>query len=436
MIRFALATCVLLASSFVLAADRPNIIVIVADDLGYADLGCQGSSQAKTPNIDSLAANGARFTDAYVSCPVCSPTRAGILTGRYQERFGHEFNPGPNAPKNFGLPLDQITIADVMKKSGYATGIVGKWHEGSEPQFRPNRRGFDEFFGFLGGAHPYLRFGGICRNDEPVQDESGYLTDAFAREAVAFVDRHKSHPFFLYLPFNAVHQPLQVTQNYLDRFPDIRMEKRRKLLAMLSAMDDGVGLLLKKLADEKLTEKTLIFFISDNGGPTQGNGSRNDPLSGVKGEVLEGGIREPFFIKWKSHIKPGQVIDAPVISLDIFPTASAATGAALPNDRTIDGKNLLPMLLGESHDPPHESLYWRFGAQSAIRTGEWKLERVGQHSPPRLYNLKTDITEKTDLASQQPDRVKQMQADYDAWNKQNEPPRWPGKKKFMEADDE
>src|SRR5207248_3208671 len=211
------------------------------------------------------------------------------------------------------------------------TGMVGKWHEGGEPAFRPNKRGFDEFFGFLGGAHPYLRWNGIFRNDEPVRDESGYLTDAFAREAVAFVDRHKSQSFFLYLPFNAVHQPLQVTQNYLDRFPDIRNEKRRKLLAMLSAMDDGVGLLLKKLVDEKLTERTLIFFISDNGGPTQGNGPRNHPLNGVKGEVLEGGIREPFLIQWKSHIKPGQVIDAPMISLDIFPTACAATGAALPN---------------------------------------------------------------------------------------------------------
>src|SRR3954468_4189826 len=164
---------------------QPNIIVIVADDLGYADLGCQGSSQAKTPNIDTLAANGARFTDAYVSCPVCSPTRAGILTGRYQQRFGHEFNPGPNAPKNFGLPLDQITIADVMKQAGYATGMVGKWHEGNQPEFRRQKRGFDEFYGFLGGAHPYLRWQGVLDGNEPAQPED-YLTDSFAHRAVSF----------------------------------------------------------------------------------------------------------------------------------------------------------------------------------------------------------------------------------------------------------
>ena len=194
MLRIALALCVV-CCSIAHAADRPNVVVIVADDLGYADLGCQGSKEVKTPNIDTIAANGARFTSAYVSCPVCSPTRAGILTGRYQQRFGHEFNPGGVPPAKFGLPLDQVTIANVLKDAGYSTGIVGKWHEGTLPDYVPTRRGFDEFFGFLGGAHPYENWRGILHNGKPAQGE-GYLTEAYGAEAVSFIERHKTRPFF------------------------------------------------------------------------------------------------------------------------------------------------------------------------------------------------------------------------------------------------
>jgi len=423
MIRWIAALCVCFAT-VVVADDRPNVVVILADDLGYADLSCQGSKQAKTPNIDTIATNGIRFTDGYVSCPVCSPSRAGLLTGRYQQRFGLEFNPRPEA-EHFGLPVDQVTIADVMKKAGYATGMIGKWHEGNEPQFHPNRRGFDEYYGFLGGHHPYIDFKNIVRNETPV-DDSGYLTDAFGREAVAFVDRHKSQPFFLYLAFNAVHTPLQATQKYLDRVPDIRAPKRQKMLAMLSAMDDAVGELLKKLDDEKLTEKTLVIFLSDNGGETPSNASRNEPLSGIKGELLEGGIREPFMVQWKSHIKPGQVSSVPIISLDIFPTVAAVAGAAVPEN--IDGKNLKPLLTGESNAQVHDALYWRYGTQSAIRVGDWKLENF-KLTGRRLYNLKDDLAENHDLSAADPDRVQQMQAMYDQWNSQNRPPKWAGKEK-------
>ncbi len=270
------------------AAERkPNIVVIVADDLGYADVGFQGCKDIPTPNIDALARAGVRCTNGYVSCPVCSPTRAGLITGRYQQRFGHEFNPGPTrTDDSFGLPLSQVTLADRLKRAGYATGIVGKWHLGFVPKYQPQKRGFDEFFGFLGGAHSYLNMKAdmnlpILRGTEPVT-EQGYLTDAFAREATAFIERHKDEPFFLYLTFNAVHNPLETAEKYLKRFPSIDDPKRRKYAAMLSAMDDGIGQVLAKINELKLDDQTLVFFISDNGGPPGANSSRNDPLRGAK----------------------------------------------------------------------------------------------------------------------------------------------------------
>jgi arylsulfatase A-like enzyme len=255
-------------------AHRPNIVVILADDLGYAGMSCQGCKDIPTPHIDSLAAAGVRCTSGYVSCPVCSPTRAGLMTGRYQQRFGHEFNPGPaqQAGVDFGLPLDQKTIADYLKTAGYTTGITGKWHLGFEEAYNPLHRGFDEYFGFLGGAHKYLNPSAppgapILRGLKPV-DEKEYLTDAFTREAVAFIDRHAKEPFFLYLPYNAVHAPLQTPEKYLDRFKNIEDPKRRKHAAMVSAMDDGVGAVIEKLQATGLEDNTLIFFLSDNGGPT------------------------------------------------------------------------------------------------------------------------------------------------------------------------
>jgi arylsulfatase A-like enzyme len=424
-------------------ARRPNIVVIVADDQGYAEAGCYGNKDVPTPHMDSLARNGIRFTDGYVSCPVCSPTRAGLMTGRYQQRFGHEFNPGPaqQADSEFGLPLSQVTMADCLKAAGYATGIVGKWHLGFEPKYHPLKRGFDEYFGFLGGAHAYLdgdgrpRQGSILRGTEPV-GENEYLTDAFTREAVAFIERHHEHPFFLYLAYNAVHAPLQASPKYYDRFANIADPKRRTFAAMLSALDDGVGAVLGKLAKAGLDENTLVFFISDNGGPTRQTTSRNEPLRGFKGQVLEGGIRIPYMVQWKGHLPAGKTYRQPVISLDILPTAVGAAGGKLPEAK-LDGVNLLPYLKGEKAEPPHEALFWRFGQQSAIRKGQWKLVKVG-NQPLELYDLASDIGESSNLAEQKPDVLKELEAAWKQWNSQLAEPRWkpqqakpkpPGRKK-------
>lgn len=411
------------------APRKPNILLIVADDLGYADLGVQGCKDVPTPNIDTIARNGVRFTNGYVSCPVCSPTRAGLATGRYQQRFGHEFNPGPAqaSDPNFGLPLTEVTLASRMKSLGYATGAFGKWHLGYRPDYHPMKRGFDEFFGFLGGAHSYIdalgdQFNPVMRGTQPV-DEKSYTTEAFAREALSFMDRHQKDPFFVYLPFNAVHQPMQALEKYTARFNSIQDLKRRTFAGMLAAMDDAVGRVLTMVRESNLEENTLIFFISDNGGPTGGNTSRNDPLRGFKAQVLEGGIRIPFMMQWKGHLPAGKVYDNPVISLDIHPTAVAAVGGNIPAGAKLDGVNLLPYLTGSAKGIPHDKLYWRFGPQWAVRVGDWKLLSQGD-GQLQLYNLAQDIGEKNNLAASRADKLKELQAAYEAWNKQLMEPRW------------
>jgi arylsulfatase A-like enzyme len=445
----------LLAPALVLAAvtaplsaaekGKPNILLIIADDLGWGELGVQGfAKDIPTPHIDALAKGGVRFTSGYVSGPYCSPTRAGLLTGRYQQRFGHEFNPGPNpSPEaKFGLPLSEKTLADRLKPAGYTTGWFGKSHLGNDPDFHPQRRGFDAFFGFLGGAHTYLAVGGggarnsILRGTEPVK-EIDYTTDAFAREAVAFIEQKKSEPWFVYLPFNAVHGPLEATEKYLARFKDIADPKRKKFAAMLSALDDAVGSVVGKVRETGQEENTLIFFISDNGGPTPSITSGNGPLRGFKAQTWEGGIRVPWIVNWKGRIPAGKVDDRPVIQLDVFPTVLAAAAVDIPADAKIDGVNLLPYLTGEKAGNPHDALYWRFGSQIAVRKGEWKLVKApgagaeqgrtaetatteGAH----LYNVSKDIGEQTNLADKEPEKVKELAAAWDQWNRDNVPARW------------
>jgi arylsulfatase A-like enzyme len=359
------------------------------------------------------------------------------MTGRYQQRFGHEFNPGGNPPEIFGLPLDQVTLPQTLKSAGYVTGMVGKWHLGTMEKYLPTERGVDSFFGFLGGAHSYTKLspGGknsIFRGTSPT-DEREYLTDAFTREAVAFIEKQHEEPFFLYLPYNAIHNPQEAPPKYQDRFPDITDAHRKLALAMLSAEDDGVGRVLETLRAHKLEENTLVIFHSDNGGPTPHNGSRNDPLSGFKGQVWEGGIRIPFLAQWKGHIPAGQTIDHPVIQLDVFPTVCAATGVELPKDRQLDGVNLLPLLTGQSDQAPHAALYWRFGPQWAIRSGNYKLVHpLGAGDQPRLFDLSTDVGEQHDLAAQKPELVKELRATYEQWNAQLMRPRWGNKAKFEE----
>jgi arylsulfatase A-like enzyme len=422
------------------AAEKPNVIVIVADDLGYADVGYHGCQDIPTPNIDALAQGGTVCTNGYVSGPYCSPTRAGLLTGRYQTRFGHEFNP-PGG--HVGLPLTEKTLADHFKAAGYATGLIGKWHLGSTEKYHPQQRGFDEFFGFLDGAHSYFphkdKSETILRGKKPA-GETEYLTDAFAREAVAFVDKYKHQPFFLYYSFNAVHTPMHATDDRLKKFAHIAHEQRRIYAAMTSAMDEAIGRLLKKLKDDKLDQKTLIFFLSDNGGPTMKgttiNASSNAPLRGSKRTTLEGGIRVPFIIHWPGKIPAGKKYEGLVIQLDIVPTALAAAGVSLKLDGKVEGVNLLPYLIGEKTGSPHDTLYWRFGSQMAIRHGDWKLVKYDLAveggtgiSPARLYNLANDVGEKTDLISQHPDQAKQLQAAWDEWNRANVAPLWGGGKK-------
>ncbi len=415
------------------AAKRPNIVLIVSDDQGYSDLGIQGCKDIPTPNLDAFARGGVRFTNGYVSCPVCAPTRAGLMTGRYQQRFGFEFNPGPEgqASERYGLPVTEKTIAERLKPAGYVTGMVGKWHLGFKAGMQPPQRGFDEFFGFLAGARQYLPGGRravapILRGQEPV-DEKEYLTDAFKREALAFIDRHTKDTFFLYVPFNAVHGPLQATDRYLKRFDGISDENRRTHAAMLSALDDAVGEIMTKLRDSGLEENTLVFYLSDNGGPTRQTTSSNKPLRGFKGDVFEGGIRVPFMMSWKGRLPAGKVCDHPVISLDIHPTILAVAGVEPAPDARLDGVNLLPYLKGEKTERPHDTLFWRFGNQWAVRSGDWKLLKAGKDEDPMLFNLKDDIGEQSDLAAKEPERVTTLRGVYEEWDKQLASPKWQGK---------
>jgi arylsulfatase A-like enzyme len=426
-------------------ARKPNILIILSDDQGYADVGFHGCRDIPTPNLDSLAQTGVRFSSGYVSGPYCSPTRAGLLTGRYQQRFGHEFNPGATDSENVGLPLSETTLADRLKSAGYATGIVGKWHLGAAPRFHPQRRGFDEFFGFLGGAHAYFpgQDAQIYRGTEVVTEKE-YLTDAFAREAVSFIERHKKNPFLLYLAFNAVHTPKHATDDRVRRFASIADESRRTYAAMLTALDEAVGKVVGTLRSADLERDTLIVFLSDNGGPTmQGtaiNGSRNDPLRGSKRTTLEGGIHVPFVLRWPASLPAGAVYDQPVIQLDVLPTVLAAAGVKVEPEWKLDGVNLLPYVKGGASGTPHDALYWRLGAQTAVRRGDWKLVRYDRTADltgvtsdseseakvtqPRLYNLARDIGESQDLAAGNPDKVAELQRLWDAWAAHLKEPLW------------
>lgn len=418
------------------AEGRPNILVIVGDDMGYADIGVHGCKDIPTPHIDSLANNGVRCSSGYVSGPYCSPTRAGLMTGRYQTRFGHEFNPGPAPAGEVGLPVGEKTLADHLTAAGYSTGFVGKWHLGLDETFHPLSRGFQESFGFLGGARSYFPIGGrpnagqqLLRGREPVEERDPYTTDVFAREACAFIDRHAEQPWFLYMCFNAVHTPMHATQKYLARFAAIEDEQRRTYAAMMSAMDDAIGAVLQTLDRHRLTENTLIFFISDNGGPTSVNASNNAPLRGAKATTWEGGVRVPFLVQWKGTLPAANVYDQPVIQLDIAPTALAVAGANAA-EAQFDGVNLLPHLQGEAASPPHTDLFWRFGEQAAIRHGNLKLVKARGGGPDwELYDLAADISESKNLAAERPEVVKELAARYDAWNKTLQDPRWgPGQR--------
>lgn len=432
------------------AARKPNVVFMLGDDLGYCDVSLYGCREIPTPNIDSIAAAGVKFTNGYVSAPVCSPSRAGLITGRNQQRFGFEFNAGPLtralAEPEMGLPTSEITLADLMKKAGYATGMVGKWHLGMHEKFHPLNRGFDEFFGFLFGANMYIdpdqpgvksidpEGTGVrirtARNPilrgHSVVEEKEYLTDAFAREATAFIERHRREPFFLYAPFNAPHTPLQATAKYYDRFPHIKDERRRIYAAMVSALDDAVGAILKKLRETGLEKNTLVVFISDNGCATYTKACSNDPLRLGKLTHFEGGPRVPFAMKLPGRIKAGMVYERPVSSLDLLPTAVALAGGKLPADRAYDGVDLMPYLSGKKKAGPHDVLCWRNGENAGVRKGAWKLFKGGDHY--WLYDLSKDIGEQQNVADKYPAIVEQLKKELADWEARMKPPSWPCRK--------
>jgi arylsulfatase A-like enzyme len=436
------------------AAERPpNLVIILADDLGYGDVCAYGCTTTRTPNIDAIARSGARFTQGYVTAPVCSPSRAGLMTGRYQQRFGHEVNAGGvgrAAKEGLGTPLDERMLPRYLKDRGYTTGMVGKWHLGSTEAQHPMSRGFDEYFGFLHGGNLYLDpleqpgvhtiergpeesgqhrnpVNPILRGRQPV-DEPALLTEAFTREAVSFIDRHRAEPFFLYVAYNAPHTPLQITDKYYDRFPDEKDEARRIYAGMLSALDDGVGAITAAIERAGITERTLVVFASDNGCATYTEACSNGPLLGGKLTPFEGGFRVPFLASWKGTIAPGRVIDAPVSTLDLLPTAlEMSRSTAAPPDgappKPLDGESLLPLLRGERDSLGRDTLVWRLGDHYAVRHRDWKLVQFLDF-PPMLFDLAADPGERHDLVAKNAKELAELQAIYQSWNAQTVKPLW------------
>jgi arylsulfatase A-like enzyme len=411
-------------------SSSPNILLLVSDDQGYADTGFNGCQDIPTPHLDRLAKAGVRFTSGYVTHAFCSPTRAALMTGRYQQRFGHEFNPvyDPLDPKE-GLPLTEKLLPEFLQEAGYTTGWIGKWHLGASPAHTPQARGFKETFGFIGGGHQFWNWKPnerqytlpIERNGRPV-DVTQHLTTAFGEEAAAFVERHARGPWFLYLAFNAPHQPNQPTPERLARFADLKAPNRATYAAQVSLMDDAIGRLMEAVRQSGQESRTLVFFFSDNGGPiTKGspNGSQNTPLRGGKGDLYEGGVRVPFVASWPGRLPSGKDYAQPVISLDVLATALACAGLRMPTDRKYDGVDLVPFLTGEKKGVPHERLFWRYGVDQkwAIREGDWKLVRL-KGQPDELYDLGADIGEAQNLAVTKPEVARRLAARLEAWDKE------------------
>ncbi len=450
------------------ASPPPNVIVMMADDLGWGDIGANGGTVIQTPHIDALAAQGVRLTDGYVSAAVCSPSRAGFYTGRHQQRHGFEFNIA-GRDTDTGMSLDETTLADMLRAQGYATGLIGKWHLGKQKQHHPLSRGFDEYYGMLAGGSIYIdsrkegveswpaRNAPIARTAanaiydgwEPVEVEE-YITDVFRDKTVDFIERHKDERFFLMLTPNAPHTPLQATKEYLDRYRHIEKDSTRIYSAMVAAVDDYVGAVTAKLAELGLEDDTLFVFLSDNGCAGYVDGCcSNAPLRGHKRYYWEGGIRIPFVAKWPAGLPKGTTYSEPVISLDLFATIAAASGSSATAQ---DSVNLLPHLRGETDSAPHDLLFWRAKPNVAVRKGRWKLWKVNktdmdwadvtdagarrlpmqawpQDSPhgqlTLLYDLSADIGEQANVAAEHPEVVQELEADLAAWNAEMGEPTWP-----------
>ncbi|MDN3620022.1 MULTISPECIES: sulfatase-like hydrolase/transferase [Polaribacter] len=431
------------------AQKKPNIIFLFSDDAGYADFGFQGSDVMITPNLDKLSKEGVKFTQGYVTDATCGPSRAGLITGKYQQKFGYgEINvPGYMSENSkflgddMGLPLDQKTIADYLKELGYTSAAYGKWHLGNADRFHPLKRGFDEFYGFRGGARsffPIKNFKGIHhdnkmeRNFGHFEEPKGYATDVFADEAISFIERNKDKPFFIYLAFNAVHTPMEATPEDMAKFPNLK-GKRQQVAAMTLALDRASGKVLDKLKELGLDDNTIIVFSNDNGGPTDKNASLNLPLSGTKSNHLEGGLRVPFLIKWPKKLKSNQVYNYPVSTFDLLPTFYAAGGGDVADLDAVDGVDLMPFISGADSARPHEDLFWKKETRAVYRHNDWKLIRFADR-PAELYDVSKDLTEQKDLASAEPERLKSMFKKLFEWELTLERPMWMLKQTFEKYD--
>ncbi|SDE42849.1 Arylsulfatase A [Pricia antarctica] len=452
-IRMLLYPAVLLLTIFSRAQEtRPNILFVLCDDLGYADVGFNGSKDIMTPEIDKLAYSGTIFTSAYVAHPFCGPSRAALLTGRYPQAIGTAYNLFHNSSEedkdNMGVPLDETYMAKVLQEAGYYTSAIGKWHVGAAPKYHPNQRGFDDFYGFLGGGHDYfpekyreeyqqqLKVGNkeirdylhpLEHNGKPVQ-ETEYLTDAFSREAIRNIKSAsvEKKPFFIYLAFNAPHVPLQAKAEDLQKFADIKDTDRRTYAAMVYAVDRGIGEIIKTLKDTDQFDNTLIVFLSDNGGNFD-QGADNYPLKGTKGDTWEGGFRVPMFFHWPNKLSAGQRFDVPVSSLDLYPTFVHLAETITPKGKILDGKDIMGDLIAGKDllkDRMIYALRYREGYNDVGgRQGDWKITRMA-NEPWGLYNITKDLGEKKNLSGKYPERLKKMVTETEEWTKSFVRPLW------------
>lgn len=428
-----------------IAQQKPNVVLIITDDAGYADFGFQGSTEIKTPHLDKFAKQSMLFSQAYVTAAVCGPSRAGLLTGKYQQRFGVEENNVPGymtksclSDDDMGLPLDQKTIGDYMKSLGYKTALFGKWHQGNADQFHPINRGFDEFYGFRGGARSYYPFNksnpnqrkedNLERGFGDFEEPNGYLTDVLADETNLFIKRNKDKPFFVVLSFNAVHTPMQAENKDLKEFPDLS-GTRKELAAMTLSLDRACGRVFEQLKKLYLDKNTIVIFTNDNGGPSDTNASVNKPLSGTKANFLEGGIRVPLLIRWPGIITENSIYTNPVSTFDLLPTCYKSAGGNEDQLLDLDGVDLKPFITHKNKNIPHHTLYWKSEIEGAIREGNWKLLRFPDR-PAELYDLDKDISELTNLASLHPEKVKDLYKKLFKWELTLERPLWQLQRKY------
>lgn len=430
--RFLSVLSLFFSSSFTLLSTPPNIVLIVADDLGYGDLGCYGSSVHQTPHIDALAATGVRFTDFHAAGPMCTPTRAAMLTGQYQQRFGVQFDEAlGERQRDQGLPHGAITLAEVLKPHGYASACYGKWHLGYQPPWLPLDQGFDTFRGLSAGDgdyHSHIDRAGHedWWHDNRLEMAGGYTTELLTRYSIEFIEQHREQPFFLYLPHLAIHFPWQGPDDPPHREKGSEYNKDKfgiiphpadvspHIKAMIRALDDSVGCIIAALKEQQLDQNTMVIFTSDNGGyvsyaPNYRNISSNGPLRDQKGSIYEGGHRVPMIVSWPGRIKPALTHEK-AHSTDLLPTIAALTGA--PMITTTDGLDLSPLLFA-GEKLPERMLYWRIGTQRAVRYGPWKLCMIGKRT--ELYRLDQEVSETTDLAAQYPERVQQLQKAWSDW---------------------